>query len=135
VAVIEGSGNHCCEYMTGGIVAVLGRAGRNFGAGMSNGVAYVLDEAGTFETRVNRDMVETERLDEEDVTVLRRLVREHEEKTSSPRARTILVQWEDFLPLFRKVAPRNAAALVEATRAAYLREVPEVETGLVRRSA
>ena len=54
VAVIEGAGNHCCEYMTGGIVVVLGRAGRNFGAGMSNGVAYVLDESRSLETRVNR---------------------------------------------------------------------------------
>jgi glutamate synthase (ferredoxin) len=135
IAVIEGAGNHCCEYMTGGIVAVLGRAGRNFGAGMSNGVAYVLDEAGTFETRINRDMVEPGALDEEDVAVLRRLVREHEEKTASPRARTILVQWDDYLPLFRKVAPRNSAVLVATTRAAYLTAVPEVEAGLVRRSA
>ena len=98
VAVIEGAGNHCCEYMTGGIVVVLGRAGRNFGAGMSNGVAYVMDEAGTFETRVNRDMVELAPLDEADVALLQRLVREHEEKTASPRARRILVQWEEFVP-------------------------------------
>src|SRR6185312_12412580 len=66
VAVIEGAGNHCCEYMTGGIVLVLGRAGRNFGAGMSNGVAYVVDEAGTFGTRVNQDMVEVAELEDTD---------------------------------------------------------------------
>jgi glutamate synthase domain-containing protein 2/glutamate synthase domain-containing protein 3 len=135
VAVIEGAGNHCCEYMTGGIVAVLGRAGRNFGAGMSNGVAYVLDEAGTFETRINRDMVQADALDEDDVIVLRQLVREHEEKTASPRARTILVQWDHYLPLFRKVAPTNAAGLVASTRAAYLAAAPDAEVGLVRRSA
>jgi glutamate synthase domain-containing protein 3 len=136
VAVIEGAGNHCCEYMTGGIVAVLGRAGRNFGAGMSNGVAYVLDEAGTFDTRINRDMVDSGPLDEEDVEVLHRLVREHEEKTASPRARTILVQWDDFLPLFRKVAPRGAEGLVAATREAYLAVPrPEAEPELARRSA
>jgi glutamate synthase domain-containing protein 2/glutamate synthase domain-containing protein 1/glutamate synthase domain-containing protein 3 len=137
VAVIEGAGNHCCEYMTGGIVVVLGRAGRNFGAGMSNGVAYVLDEAGTFESRINRDMVESASLDDEDTEVLRRLVREHEEKTSSPRARTILVQWDDFLPLFRKVAPKGGASLVAATRSGYLAgEVEgEGERELVRRSA
>src|SRR3989337_1430025 len=76
VAVIEGAGNHCCEYMTSGIVVVLGRAGRNFGAGMSNGVAYVLDEAGTFGSRLNRDMVELTDLDERDVELLHRLVRE-----------------------------------------------------------
>jgi glutamate synthase (NADPH/NADH) large chain/glutamate synthase (ferredoxin) len=136
IAVIEGAGNHCCEYMTGGIVAVLGRAGRNFGAGMSNGVAYVLDEAGTFESRVNHDMVGLEELEEQDVEVLRRLIREHEEKTASPRARTILVQWDDYLPLFRKVAPRGASALVAATREAYLAaQVGAPEPELARRSA
>ncbi|HET7468438.1 MAG TPA: glutamate synthase large subunit [Gemmatimonadales bacterium] len=136
VAVIEGAGNHCCEYMTGGIVVVLGRAGRNFGAGMSNGVAYVVDEAGTFESRVNRDMVELASLDEADLTLLHRLVREHEEKTASPRARRILVQWDQFVPLFRKVAPKNATQLVSAARDAYLQSAA-VEPELVpaRRSA
>jgi len=136
ITVIEGAGNHCCEYMTGGIVVVLGRAGRNFGAGMSNGVAYVIDEAGTFETRVNKDMVELSPLDEADLTLLQRLIREHEEKTASPRARTILVQWEQFMPSFRKVAPRDAAALVAAARDAYLQSVQvEMEPLLARRSA
>jgi glutamate synthase (ferredoxin) len=136
IAVIEGAGNHCCEYMTSGIVVVLGRAGRNFGAGMSNGVAYVLDEAGTFGSRINRDMVELTGLEERDVELLHRLVREHEERTASPRARTILVQWESFLPLFRKVAPKGAEAYVAATREAYLgTEWAEVAPALARRSA
>jgi glutamate synthase (NADPH/NADH) large chain/glutamate synthase (ferredoxin) len=136
IAVIEGAGNHCCEYMTGGIVVVLGRAGRNFGAGMSNGVAYVLDESGTFEGRINHDMVESAELDEEDTEVIRRLIREHEERTASPRARTILVQWEEYLPMFRKVAPRGAAGLVAATRNAYLRaRALDLEPELARRSA
>ena len=136
VAVIEGAGNHCCEYMTGGIVVVLGRAGRNFGAGMSNGVAYVIDEAGTLESRVNKDMVELGVLDAPDTALLLQLIREHEEKTASPRARRILVQWDQFAPLFRKVAPRNAEGLVAATRDAYLRAA-EAEPELVpaRRSA
>jgi glutamate synthase domain-containing protein 3 len=134
--VIEGAGNHCCEYMTGGIVAVLGRAGRNFGAGMSNGVAYVIDEAGTFSTRVNHDMVKLVALDAADVELLRKLVHEHEEKTASARARTILVQWEDYVPLFRKVVPTGAESLVAATRAAYLQAPhPEAEPQLARRSA
>jgi glutamate synthase (ferredoxin) len=137
IAVIEGAGNHCCEYMTGGIVVVLGRAGRNFGAGMSNGVAYVLDEAGTFESRINHDLVESAGLDDDDdVDVLLRLLREHEEKTASPRARTILVQWAEFRPLFRKVAPRGAPALVAATRSAYLESaISDPEPALARRSA
>jgi glutamate synthase (ferredoxin) len=121
VAVIEGAGNHCCEYMTGGLVLVLGRAGRNFGAGMSNGVAYVIDEAGTFPDRVNADLVELRQLDATDTELIRKLIREHEEKTVSARARTILVQWEEFAPLFRKVVPKDADALVEAVRTKYLK--------------
>jgi glutamate synthase domain-containing protein 3 len=136
VAVIEGAGNHCCEYMTGGIVAVLGRAGRNFGAGMSNGIAYVLDEAGTFESRMNQELVELTELDDRDADVLQRLIREHEERTVSPRARTILVQWGEYLPLFRKVAPKGATAQVVATRDAYLATAIESgELELVRRTA
>jgi glutamate synthase domain-containing protein 2/glutamate synthase domain-containing protein 1/glutamate synthase domain-containing protein 3 len=136
VAVIEGAGNHCCEYMTGGIVVVLGRAGRNFGAGMSNGVAYVVDEAGTFESRVNGDMVDVGALDEADLALLHRLVREHEEKTASPRARRILVQWDQFVPVFRRVAPKGAEALLAATRDGYLQAAAtEAEPVLARRSA
>jgi glutamate synthase domain-containing protein 3 len=103
---------------------------------MSNGVAYVMDEAGTFESRVNQDMVELGPLDEADLTLLQRLVREHEEKTASPRARTILVQWEQYAPSFRKVAPKDAGALVAAARDAYLQSAPaELEPLLARRSA
>jgi glutamate synthase domain-containing protein 2/glutamate synthase domain-containing protein 3 len=136
VAVIEGAGNHCCEYMTGGIVAVLGRAGRNFAAGMSNGVAYVMDEAGTFASRVNQDMAELTELDEVDADVLHRLVREHEEKTVSSRARALLVHWHEYLPVFRKVVPRGSALQVEAIRTAYLTTpAVDAEEALARRSA
>jgi len=136
VAVIEGAGNHCCEYMTGGIVVVLGRAGRNFGAGMSNGVAYVIDEALTFTSRVNPEMVELAGLESADMELLRRLIREHEEKTVSARARNILVQWDQFVPLFRKVVPKGAAELVEAARGRYLESAPvEPELLLARQSA
>ncbi|HJR17974.1 MAG TPA: glutamate synthase-related protein, partial [Gemmatimonadales bacterium] len=136
VAVIEGAGNHCCEYMTGGIVVVLGRAGRNFGAGMTNGVAYVIDEAGTFASRVNGDMVELHDLDAEDAELLRKLLLEHEQKTVSVRARNILVRWEEYLPLFRKVVPNGAAEQVIATRAAYLVSPDtEVEERPLRRTA
>jgi glutamate synthase (ferredoxin) len=136
VAVIEGAGNHCCEYMTGGIVVLLGRAGRNFAAGMSNGVAYVIDESGTFGTRVNHDMVELANLDADDVELLRKLIHEHEEKTVSARARNILVRWDEFLPLFRKVVPKGAAELVGVERAKYLRGSPgQAELVLERRTA
>jgi glutamate synthase domain-containing protein 3 len=103
---------------------------------MSNGVAYVIDEAGTFESRVNKDMVELADLDEGDLALLQRLIREHEEKTASPRARRILVQWEQFVPLFRKVSPKGAEGLVAAAREAYLQSsAAEVEPVLARRSA
>ncbi|HEU4647462.1 MAG TPA: glutamate synthase large subunit [Gemmatimonadales bacterium] len=139
IAVIEGAGNHCCEYMTGGIVVILGRAGRNLGAGMSNGVAYALDEAGSLAQRVNGDMVDLVDLEPEDEEVLLHLIREHEEKTASPRARAILVDWARYRPLFRKVAPKGAETYIAATREAYLRgaavELREPELVLARRSA
>jgi glutamate synthase (NADPH/NADH) large chain/glutamate synthase (ferredoxin) len=136
IAVIEGAGNHCCEYMTGGVVAVLGRVGRNFAAGMSNGIAYVLDEAGTFASRVNYELVKLDDLDDLDIEALRRLVREHEEKTVSPRARNILVRWSEFLPFFRKVSSRGAELQAAAIRGAYLAS-PQLESDmlLARRSA
>jgi glutamate synthase domain-containing protein 3 len=133
IAVIEGAGNHCCEYMTGGIVVVLGRAGRNLGAGMSNGVAYVLDEGRTLHERHNPDMVELADLDAEDEDVLLRLVREHEERTTSPWARAILVDWARYRPLFRKVAPRGAAPDVAVIRTAYLQSRPAEREGALTR--
>jgi len=99
-------------------------------------VAYVVDEAGTFGTRVNQDMVEVAELDDTDSLVLQRLIREHEEKTASPRARRILVHWDQFLPVFRKVVARNSAQLVATARDAYLQSVSsELEVVLERRSA
>jgi glutamate synthase domain-containing protein 3 len=96
----------------------------------------VVDEAGTFESRVNPDMVEVASLDSEDIALLHRLVREHEEKTASPRARRMLVQWDQFVPLFRKVAPKDAAQLVVAARNAYLQSAAaELELIPARRSA
>jgi glutamate synthase (ferredoxin) len=90
-AVVEGVGDHGCEYMTGGRVVVLGPTGRNFAAGMSGGIAYVLDERGDFHDRVNTQMVSLERLtDEAEITGVRRLVERHVEHTSSSRARQVL---------------------------------------------
>jgi glutamate synthase domain-containing protein 3 len=103
---------------------------------MSNGLAYVLDENGSFAGRLNGDMVELSGLEAEDVELLRKLIHEHEEKTVSARARNILVRWEEFLPQFRKVVPKGAAALVEAIRARYLEAAQaEPELSLERRTA
>jgi glutamate synthase domain-containing protein 3 len=105
-AVLEGLGDHGCEYMTGGVVVVLGRTGRNFGAGMSGGLGFVLDEEGDFDKRFNPAMVGIEALgDEIEVRLVRSLIERHLEMTGSARAQAILAQWEHFLPRFVKVAP------------------------------
>src|SRR5467141_2436568 len=114
VAVIEGAGDHCCEYMTGGVVVVLGPVGRNFAAGMSNGIAYVLDERSTLESHCNLEMVAVSGLNTMDERVLRKLIQQHFHKTGSPRARMILADWDAYRVLFRKVAP-PALATVEQT--------------------
>jgi glutamate synthase (NADPH/NADH) large chain len=134
IAVVEGAGDHGCEYMTGGVVVVIGETGRNFAAGMSGGIAYVLDEAGTFPERCNLSMVELEPVAAEeevmqrhlhsggdllshgrvdvmgdmtrhDAERLHQLISNHARYTGSARARHILENWEAFLPKFRKVMP------------------------------
>lgn len=134
VAVVEGAGDHCCEYMTGGVVVVLGRTGRNFAAGMSGGIAYVLDEDETFASRCNLSMVELEAVLAEEEAIarhyhqtgdldthgrvdvmsdmtrfdaerLRQLIANHARYTGSTRAAHILEHWTDFMPKFRKVMP------------------------------
>jgi glutamate synthase (NADPH/NADH) large chain len=134
IAVVEGAGDHCCEYMTGGIVIVLGKTGRNFAAGMSGGIAYVLDEAGDFQKLCNMAMVELEpvlseemvnenayhamgdleahgRVDvfanllESDIERLQVLITRHAKLTGSRRAAEILANWKQWLPKFRKVMP------------------------------
>jgi glutamate synthase (NADPH/NADH) large chain len=134
IAVIEGAGDHCCEYMTGGVVVVLGVTGRNFAAGMSGGIAYVIDEDGTFKSRCNMAMVELEPVPEEeqiaeqeynlyndleshgrvdvmsdlttkDAERLHMLIANHARYTNSKRAAEILADWQRYRPLFRKVMP------------------------------
>jgi glutamate synthase (NADPH/NADH) large chain/glutamate synthase (ferredoxin) len=105
-AVVEGTGDHCCEYMTGGTVVVLGETGRNFAAGMSHGLAFVLDEHGTFPQRVNRELVSLERLEDTDHEAeLRRLIERHSQLTGSGRAEHILHQWSSYRSLFWAVVP------------------------------
>src|SRR2546426_3244020 len=122
LAVIEGAGHHCCEYMTAGVVLVLGAVGRNFGAGMSNGVAYVLDETETFSARCNFDMVRVEPLAEADERAVLELVHQHLAKTGSPRAREVVGAWERYRAVFRKVVPHAVPAPApEPTEAALSR--------------
>jgi glutamate synthase (ferredoxin) len=114
-AVVEAVGDHGCEYMTGGRVVVLGPTGRNFAAGMSGGIAYVLDEAGDFAGRVNTQMVSLERLeDAAEIIAVRRLVERHLEHTSSGRARQVLDGWDENVPKFVKVIPRDYKRMLAA---------------------
>jgi glutamate synthase (ferredoxin) len=107
-AVVEAVGDHGCEYMTGGRVVVLGSTGRNFGAGMSGGIAYVLDQDGTFGAHVNSQMVNLERLsDATEITEVRRMVERHLAHTSSDRARLVLDDWDAMVPQFVKVIPKD----------------------------
>ncbi|MBL71152.1 MAG: glutamate synthase large subunit [Rhodobiaceae bacterium] len=120
IAVVEGAGDHACEYMTGGCVVVLGKTGRNFAAGMSGGIAYVLDDDGSFESRCNMAMVDLEpvtgnadaALDslkgdmrKDDAARLKRLLENHARYTNSKRAQDILADWDAYLPKFLKVMP------------------------------
>jgi glutamate synthase (NADPH/NADH) large chain len=107
-AVVEGVGDHACEYMTGGRVVVIGRTGRNFAAGMSGGIAYVLDADGEFRKRCNREMVELEPLESaEDVEVVRTLLRRHVRYTNSGRAVRLLADWLEESARFLKIIPRD----------------------------
>ncbi|HEX5538464.1 MAG TPA: glutamate synthase subunit alpha, partial [Methylophilaceae bacterium] len=127
-AVVEGVGNHGCEYMTGGTVVVLGLTGQNFAAGMSGGVAYVLDEDGLFAKRCNMNMVSLEKiqhldeladdavhhLDQPDEITLKHLIQNHAAYTGSERAKTILQHWEEYRGKFVKVMPNEyKRALIE----------------------
>ena len=105
--VVEGIGDHGCEYMTGGVAVILGSTGRNFGAGMSGGIAYVLDEAGIFSTQVNLETVDLDPLDDSDARELRDLVGRHLEYTQSEKARKVIGNWNEFLPQFVKVFPKD----------------------------
>jgi glutamate synthase (ferredoxin) len=106
--VVESIGDHGCEYMTGGRVVVLGRTGRNFGAGMSGGIAYVLDEAGTFAGNVNPQMVAVEKLTEPvEIARVKALVEKHLHWTGSSRARQVLADWDKAVQRFVRVIPKD----------------------------
>jgi len=106
-AVVEGVGDHGCEYMTGGVVVVLGRTGRNFAAGMSGGIAYVLDEDGHFASRVNPETVDLDPLQDADLETIERMVRKHFQYTRSRKAEDVLRKWDDVARKFVKVFPKD----------------------------
>lgn len=123
VAVVEGVGDHGCEYMTGGVVVVLGQTGCNFAAGMSGGVAYALDEMQLFDTLCNLDIVELESVwKQEDKDLLRNLIERHLKWTVSKRARQILDAWPEMIGKFVKVIPIDYRRALEKVRAAEQRD-------------
>jgi glutamate synthase (ferredoxin) len=116
-AVVEAIGDHGCEYMTGGRVVILGPAGRNFAAGMSGGVAYVLDEKGDFPTRVNLQMVGLGRLEDPDeIEQVWKMVQRHQTYTKSARAAHILAAWDQMVPKFVKVMPNDYKRVLESLK-------------------
>ncbi|MEW6697953.1 MAG: glutamate synthase large subunit [Bacillota bacterium] len=119
-AVVEGVGDHGCEYMTGGRVVVLGSTGRNFAAGMSGGIAYVLDEEGTFPNRCNREMVLLEKLEDAgEIKEVKDLLQQHLTYTQSEVARRVLDQWDALQPKFVRVIPKDYKRMMEALARAY----------------
>jgi len=117
--VVEGIGDHGCEYMTGGKVVVLGLTGRNFAAGMSGGVAYILDESGDFATRCNTSMVGLEKLeDPEEIKDLRQLIQQHVDYTESAKGAKVLADWNAIVPKFVKVMPKDYKRVLQAIKEA-----------------
>ena len=113
--VVEAVGDHGCEYMTGGRVVVLGPTGRNFAAGMSGGIAYILDTKGTFHTNCNLDMVDLDRVEKaEEIEELKTMIQHHADHTGSTRAREILASWDETLPKFIKVLPKDYKRVLQA---------------------
>lgn len=106
-AVVEGVGDHACEYMTGGRVVILGETGRNFGAGMSGGIAYVYNPNGTFDAHLNTELVDPEQLSAEDAQILKDIVTAHRDETGSAVAERILSDWSQQVTKFVKVMPRD----------------------------
>jgi len=116
-AVVEGVGDHGCEYMTGGVVIVLGPVGRNFAAGMSGGNAFVFDPAQTFRSRCNLDMCEIEPLAEEsELWLVHGLIEDHVRLTGSPRGKKILDNWDHLIARFVKVMPTEYKRVLERRR-------------------
>jgi glutamate synthase domain-containing protein 3 len=112
-AVVEGVGDHGCEYMTGGLAIILGSTGRNFAAGMSGGIAYVYDEAGNFSSNVNKEMVDLEDCTEEDFNTLMDMIAKHQGYTASPKATAILQNWDSSKKHFVKVMPVDYKRVLE----------------------
>ncbi|MBD2020937.1 glutamate synthase subunit alpha, partial [Leptolyngbya sp. FACHB-36] len=124
-AVVEGAGDHCCEYMTGGVVVVLGKTGRNVGAGMTGGLAYFLDEDGSFPAKVNPEIVKIQRvITPAGEQQLKELIETHADRTGSQKAKTILANWSEYLPKFWQAVPPSEKDAPEASTDTAASKVP-----------
>jgi glutamate synthase (NADPH/NADH) large chain len=119
-AVVEGIGDHGCEYMTGGVVVVLGETGKNFAAGMSGGMAYIYNPEGTFENKVNRGMIDLDPMGDEDDLRLKQLLQQHYDYTQSERAKALLDDWSNARTQFAKVMPRDYKRVLQERKQATL---------------
>lgn len=114
IAVVEGVGDHGCEYMTGGRVAILGKTGKNFAAGMSGGIAYVLDEDSDLYMRMNKDLVSVSVVSEKaDILELKNMIEEHVKATDSPKGKEILDNFDEYVPKFKKILPNDYAKMMQ----------------------
>jgi glutamate synthase (ferredoxin) len=130
-AVVEGIGDHGCEYMTGGIVVVIGETGRNFAAGMSGGVAYVLDEDSTFALKYNKELVEFSVLSErEDISKVHELIENHLKYTKSQNAKNILENWDKYVSKFVKIIPREYKNMLQLIENAKLKGMTDDDAAL-----
>jgi glutamate synthase (NADPH/NADH) large chain len=128
-AVVEGVGDHGCEYMTNGRVVVLGNTGRNFAAGMSGGIAYVYDPENSLPVNLNRGMVELEKPEAEDLDAIKTLIENHREYTGSSVAAAILENWRTESLKFQKVMPVDFKRVLKQQREAALRETQLAAAG------
>ena len=131
-AVVEGVGDHGCEYMTGGRVVVLGKTGKNFAAGMSGGIAYVLDEDNDLYTRINKEMVFSEEVSNKyDVLELKNMIKEHVALTNSEKGKQVLEHFSEYLPKFKKILPydynRMLMAIVQMEEKGLSSEQAQIE--------
>jgi len=126
-AVVEGVGDHGCEYMTGGRVVVLGPTGRNFAAGMSGGVAYVLDGDGNFSSRCNHQMVALDKVEDAELALVKRMVERHAELTGSALAARLLGKWEDTAARFVRIMPHDYRRMLEAQAKMRAKGLPAEE--------
>lgn len=130
-AVVEGVGDHGCEYMTGGCVVILGKTGKNFAAGMSGGVAYVLDEQHDLYTRLNKELVELSTVEEKgDIKKLKQMLEEHYAATGSAVAKKILADYENYIPSFKKIIPHEYANMLSAIASYESKGMPREDAEL-----